>query len=1099
MAVQYVNINGVKTPINQVRPDIRERVENPRKFKKKSTHGPSFKRAVKKQDARRKKNSKRALREASKEITRRRARGEKGIDSTIRVSGPSGGRAEVERNEAVSKGVRERNLAKQKQKEIETEQHVLKIKKQRDDFQKRKAIQEANRNQPVVQKETTPLDYPSKVKEQSTGPIGGAVDFVTSKLDEAAQYLNPKYKELVERERKEKAKEEKLTRDYERLLAKYNERPKVATSEQDYQEGLKEFNKLEKMYKELTKPEKVKETTQFGKLVEPVLDNLPQTQERIQKGIQEGRLNPIVGETANVGIGFGKELIGFAGTIDNVASQNLHKFVTGEAPTKREIKIPETAVTRSFGDVLTDKSGKEIIRNQEEYIKRFGVGSAIGEYATFGLGGIGVGTKGIGTAIKGVTKKVKPKQNVLIGKPPKPSGKTRPLDSPLESKPATRANEIKVGRGEDPIIGPSSKVKDSPLAKQSDVKPAKTKNQINVQTDINYKPTKRPNEIDLTDSAEVVVGPSSKVKDSPIARQSDVIPAKTTNTKKLVQRDPFFEPTRDSKTIFRAVDEDKTFYGFKKNQLRLGKSKDTGVTSAKGRELDTSITRTEDIKVIKTVDSDAFYKPSKRANEIDLTDKGTPVVGPSSKLTDSPLAKQSDVKLANLKPKKGPKVVETDPFFKPSRRANEISFADKGEPVVGPFSKIKDSPFAKQSDVKFAKTKNKVKAVERDPFMKAAPKRRIQLGKGEDPIIGPFSKISSKPAITIVGSIKLSKGFIPNKARTIGKGPQFKMFPKPTGTPKGFYRKFDEPKVSKGDSLVGKGGSVQIVKTKQVVKVTPLTKVKKKVVTKQSNPLVQKTKKKKRVLTTQENALTESYEIPFAESRPVASQAVRNIVLSRQELTVTSKQKQRGQQISLTAARVATKSQSQALRTNQKALSKLTSKTKLTSKATTKTRTRSIIIPKVKQVPKLKPALKPLLRERPRPTPNVPIPNITETTKPKQPQKLTERIPPKPPRTLLIFEGPKINKRSKKKKRKDKEAENADFLAASNPASVLGLSKRGDLTYGLKLVNNLVSKDIAQAKGKKPRKKKRSKGKGGVKSNTKKNIFGGSKRKASVF
>jgi hypothetical protein len=86
-----------------------------------------------------------------------------------------------------------------------------------------------------------------------------------------------------------------------------------------------------------------------------------------------------------------------------------------------------------------------------------------------------------------------------------------------------------------------------------------------------------------------------------------------------------------------------------------------------------------------------------------------------------------------------------------------------------------------------------------------APKPKIQTSYADKQFRG-FQK-----SATVIGKIKLSKDFLPSKIT------QPKPFKFTGGVGRGKPRKFDEPKPKKGESLTGKDGSIQIVKSKSDV------------------------------------------------------------------------------------------------------------------------------------------------------------------------------------------------------------------------------------------------------------------------------------------
>ena len=130
-----------------------------------------------------------------------------------------------------------------------------------------------------------------------------------------------------------------------------------------------------------------------------------------------------------------------------------------------------------------------------------------------------------------------------------------------------------------------------------------------------------------------------------------------------------------------------------------------------GRMLDSS-----GMKQIKGFSYEIPYKPTKRPNEIDISGGGE-IIGKFSNIKSKPKAAiQSDVRLPI---DKKPKPIQLDPRYKPRGRF-EGGFkdlqVDRGE-IIGPNTLLKKSPIPKQSDIKLP-IKPKPIPIKSDPFYK---------------------------------------------------------------------------------------------------------------------------------------------------------------------------------------------------------------------------------------------------------------------------------------------------------------------------------------------------------------------------------------------
>jgi hypothetical protein len=169
------------------------------------------------------------------------------------------------------------------------------------------------------------------------------------------------------------------------------------------------------------------------------------------------------------------------------------------------------------------------------------------------------------------------------------------------------------------------------------------------------------------------------------------------------------------------------------------------------------------------------------------------------------------------------KPVDLDPGYTPARRANEIDYTDS---VAFGFKKTKvplGVGVTKPRPIQF-----KAKLVKEDAnyspgIMSGFKESKVRLGVGQSK--APKPKIQTTFAdkqfrgfqqrATVIGKIKFSKDFLPSKVTpTKPASPKKLDFANPWRVKP---RKFDEPKVGKGDKLTGKDGSIQIVKSKSEV------------------------------------------------------------------------------------------------------------------------------------------------------------------------------------------------------------------------------------------------------------------------------------------
>lgn len=209
-----------------------------------------------------------------------------------------------------------------------------------------------------------------------------------------------------------------------------------------------------------------------------------------------------------------------------------------------------------------------------------------------------------------------------------------------------------------------------------------------------------------------------------------------------------------------------------------------------------SISGTTKLKPNTNVKADPTFKPPTRASEVQTSTGVIPkenIIGRINTSSDFIPNKTPDFA---VKPKT-PTPVKEDPFYKPSSRANEIDFTDKGD-----FSRSRYPPSRDTSQVKLQKDVWDV-LKGRTRF----ERNTIRLGEG-------LGRVERSPRQRRFTQATVSfRGYgqaVDRRGTPITKGtPSFQNPRRP------FFRKFDEPEIGKDDRLVGSGGTQLIVKTKQ--------------------------------------------------------------------------------------------------------------------------------------------------------------------------------------------------------------------------------------------------------------------------------------------
>ena len=525
---------------------------------------------------------------------------------------------------------------------------------------------------------------------------------------------------------------------------------------------------------------------------------------------------------------------------------------------------------------------------------------------------------------------------------------------------------------------------------------------------------------------------------------------------------------------------------------KLGSKLSAPVRKEAGKILEKKISFMLDSGKQKIFSYDIPYSPTKRPNEIDVSDFGERI-GPSTSLTKKPVAaKQSDVIIPI--PKKE-KPVSLDPFYKPRGRREggfEDIYSDKGE-VIGPHSLLSQKPVAaKQSDVIIPIPK-KEKPVSLDPFYKPA-KRPNEIDLTRDDILATFTTTK----------VKLGKGISP-PSKTKLKGKQTKpieedFFYKPAKRPNeidytDFADKIKMPKIEpeksevtlslkrelerlkrkkpefKQEKIEFKGQGTEIKSGSQILltlqKHEKLTK--KKLRTQRQSPVsidwsekietseIPKTGKaplktvlipiketKKKPYLKEKTDTIQSYDIQLSEQRPM--------IKTIPKTSFSFAQPQRTQEaIRYSQPQRLQTSQPQKMREKQR----LKEVAKLTSIQVTKIRTRQV----QKTSPKLASPLQPKAPTR-----------LAQPQAPKIRQKITPmlryRYPKEPPRKLKFAILPPDDRKIPESVKK-KASEKADFLGNVSETQISGIFKRSETVYGQKKISRLLKGDVRVVEGKK--------------------------------
>ena len=398
----------------------------------------------------------------------------------------------------------------------------------------------------------------------------------------------------------------------------------------------------------------------FKKMIEKAYNRSSQIQdENMKKGI--------LGQIANVPLEAGRSVLGFGATVINLSEQYVDPYtekIFGLKPSVKTAPIYLTDETASQTQISYDiklspeQNAKRWASLQARYIEKKGLPAyLVGTLENYYLvkSGIIVAKAGIKAGVKAL----KPKVNMFAIKKV-----DKMVDAPVRYR-TTRANEIDLtGGGE--IIGKYDMIKSKPVAaKQSDVRPFIQKKPRPVKPEP-YTPATRANEI----SYDTGIIPKESIKGE-IRFSGGFVPNKVETPlrgkiSEPIKPESFYTPSKRANEI--DLSSDTTLFGFTRTKIPLGKGiTEPRSTRLKGRE-------------IRPVESDPYYRPTRRANEIDLSSD----VSASFTKTNVRLGKATPkVEKIFLKGKKE-KPIEEDFFYTPSKRANEIDLTDAADEIKMP-------------------------------------------------------------------------------------------------------------------------------------------------------------------------------------------------------------------------------------------------------------------------------------------------------------------------------------------------------------------------------------------------------------------------------
>ena len=439
---------------------------------------------------------------------------------------------------------------------------------------------------------------------------------------------------------------------------------------------------------------------------------------------------------------------------------------------------------------------------------------------------------------------------------------------------------------------------------------------------------------------------------------------------------------------------------FKSTKVKLGKS-------------ETNAEKIQIKKQTKTVQPDITYKPANRANEIDYTDFGEKT-GKASSITSKPVAAtQKDVRY--FVPKKT-KTVQPDWTYRPSRpTANMLredtanaKFQTKQIKLGKGYTnaeKFKPAPKTVQPDITYKPAKRANEIDYTDNKLGEFKSTKVKMGKGTGTLEKNINPVSKSPVN-------------PDKLKRTWKNPE---------NPYGESRR--ETKTSSGTLVM-----LEKQETKQELKLVTKTE--------------QKTKPKAKKVLVQEQQHEQYTEIILHKDRPQSETIQRQktgVLISAIPMLAT---KPRQMTSYVIPQRLASRQVETNLLSKEKQRQSLVIKPqyleseKLTPLVSTKQKARTI----TKQTfPNINPQ---------------PTKTVTKTFFQNKPIQRLQQTNPTPSRLITMPVSSFTSRRTNKKKKKSKAQYNADFLGASSESSVFGITKREDITYGLRRTERLSALDL---------------------------------------
>ena len=173
-----------------------------------------------------------------------------------------------------------------------------------------------------------------------------------------------------------------------------------------------------------------------GQVLEPIMKGIANTQAELQS-TQAGKVvNALVGAP----LGVAKDILTGIASLDVLGTQTVAPLVTGKSPLVRETQVPDTSLGLLIQGGMEGKQGSELLKQQKEYVQKYGAAGAVGEYSTFLIGG---------NPVKGLTKLTKSGIETIYHPSGEVAGKTAKIfEKPIVSKVGGKIfkGEIKAGK-----------------------------------------------------------------------------------------------------------------------------------------------------------------------------------------------------------------------------------------------------------------------------------------------------------------------------------------------------------------------------------------------------------------------------------------------------------------------------------------------------------------------------------------------------------------------------------------------------------------------------------------------------------------------------